>query len=85
MVNASLATIREIGRIVLIILQDLSVALNYGQGTGSPQMVRWVTEHTEVSAKCHGITACYFLLLDEADALLCDRLCTTHHTRTGVA
>ncbi|EWC45534.1 hypothetical protein DRE_05392 [Drechslerella stenobrocha 248] len=27
---------------------DLSVALNYGQGTGSPQMVRWVTEHTEI-------------------------------------
>ncbi|KAK6516617.1 Aromatic/aminoadipate aminotransferase 1 [Arthrobotrys conoides] len=27
---------------------DLSVALNYGQGSGSPQMVRWVTEHTEI-------------------------------------
>lgn len=27
---------------------DLAVALNYGQGLGSAQMVRWVTEHTEV-------------------------------------
>lgn len=27
---------------------DLSIALNYGQGTGSAQMIRWVTEHTEI-------------------------------------
>jgi aromatic amino acid aminotransferase I len=27
---------------------DLSIALNYGQGTGSAQMIRWVTEHTEL-------------------------------------
>ncbi|RDL34658.1 Uncharacterized protein BP5553_07786 [Venustampulla echinocandica] len=27
---------------------DLSVALNYGMGTGSPQLIRWVTEHTEI-------------------------------------
>lgn len=27
---------------------DLSVALNYGQSTGSAQLLRWVTEHTEV-------------------------------------
>lgn len=27
----------------------LDVALNYGQGTGSAQMLRFVTEHTEVS------------------------------------
>lgn len=27
---------------------DLSVALNYGLGSGSSQMIRWVTEHTEV-------------------------------------
>lgn len=27
---------------------DLSVALNYGQGTGSAQMLRFVTEHTEI-------------------------------------
>ncbi|GAO14441.1 hypothetical protein UVI_02031660 [Ustilaginoidea virens] len=27
---------------------DLSVALNYGQSTGSPQMLRFLTEHTEI-------------------------------------
>ncbi|KAI9730605.1 MAG: Aromatic/aminoadipate aminotransferase 1 [Claussenomyces sp. TS43310] len=27
---------------------DLSVALNYGQGTGSAQLIRFVTEHTEL-------------------------------------
>ncbi|KAI7219701.1 aromatic amino acid aminotransferase 1 [Hortaea werneckii] len=27
---------------------DLSVALNYGQGHGSAQLLRWVTEHTEL-------------------------------------
>lgn len=27
---------------------DMHVALNYGQATGSPPMVRFVTEHTEV-------------------------------------
>ncbi|KAI1335887.1 pyridoxal phosphate-dependent transferase [Xylariaceae sp. FL0016] len=27
---------------------DLSIALNYGQSIGSAQMVRWVTEHTEL-------------------------------------
>ena len=27
---------------------DLAISLNYGQGTGSAQMLRWVTEHTEV-------------------------------------
>ncbi len=29
---------------------DLSIALNYGQATGSPQLMRWVTEHTELVA-----------------------------------
>ena len=29
-------------------LLDLHVALNYSQGTGSGQMLRFVTEHTEV-------------------------------------
>lgn len=29
-------------------LLDLHVALNYGQGTGSAQILRFVTEHTEV-------------------------------------
>jgi aromatic amino acid aminotransferase I len=27
---------------------DLAIALNYGQGTGSAQLLRWITEHTEV-------------------------------------
>jgi aromatic amino acid aminotransferase I len=27
---------------------DLSIALNYGQATGSPQLVRFLTEHTEL-------------------------------------
>jgi aromatic amino acid aminotransferase I len=27
---------------------DLSIALNYGQATGSPQMMRFITEHTEL-------------------------------------
>lgn len=27
---------------------DLEIALNYGQATGAPQLLRFVTEHTEV-------------------------------------
>ncbi|KAF8469547.1 aromatic amino acid aminotransferas-like protein [Kalaharituber pfeilii] len=27
---------------------DLAIALNYGQGTGSAQLLRWITEHTEI-------------------------------------
>ena len=27
---------------------DLSVALNYGQSMGPPQLMRWITEHTEI-------------------------------------
>jgi aromatic amino acid aminotransferase I len=27
---------------------DLSIALNYGQSSGSAQLIRWVTEHTEL-------------------------------------
>ncbi|KAH7136550.1 pyridoxal phosphate-dependent transferase [Dactylonectria macrodidyma] len=30
---------------------DLSIALNYGQATGSPQMMRYLTEHTEIVYK----------------------------------
>ncbi|KAI4139924.1 MAG: hypothetical protein L6R39_006047 [Caloplaca ligustica] len=29
-------------------IYDIHVALNYGQGTGSPQLLRFVTEHTEI-------------------------------------
>ncbi|KAL7272855.1 Aromatic/aminoadipate aminotransferase 1 [Rhizina undulata] len=27
---------------------DLAIGLNYGQGTGSAQLLRWITEHTEI-------------------------------------
>lgn len=30
---------------------DLSIGLNYGQATGSPQMMRYLTEHTEIVYK----------------------------------
>ncbi|KYK56000.1 L-kynurenine/alpha-aminoadipate aminotransferase [Drechmeria coniospora] len=30
---------------------DLSIALNYGQSTGSAQMIRFLTEHTEIVCK----------------------------------
>lgn len=33
---------------ILIAAVDLEVALNYGQSTGSPQLLRFVTEHIEV-------------------------------------
>lgn len=36
---------------VNLILPDLHVALNYGQATGSAQLLRFVTEHTEVSTR----------------------------------
>lgn len=29
-------------------IYDLSVALNYSQGSGSAQLLRWITEHTEI-------------------------------------
>jgi aromatic amino acid aminotransferase I / 2-aminoadipate transaminase len=29
-------------------IYDLSIALNYGLGAGSPQLIRFVTEHTEI-------------------------------------
>jgi aromatic amino acid aminotransferase I len=32
-------------------IYDLSIALNYGQSTGSAQMMRWLTEHTEIVCK----------------------------------
>lgn len=58
---------------------DLSIALNYGQATGSPQMMRFITEHTELVfnppyadwkvAPTVGSTAA----LEQAIRLLCDR------------
>lgn len=29
-------------------IYDLTIALNYSQGSGSAQLLRWVTEHTEM-------------------------------------
>lgn len=40
---------RDITFMAYIYGLGLDVALNYGQGTGSAQMLRFVTEHTEVS------------------------------------
>lgn len=34
--------------VMLIIGVDLEVALNYGMATGSPPLIRFLTEHTEV-------------------------------------
>lgn len=58
---------------------DLSIALNYGQASGSPQMMRFITEHTELLynppyadwkvAPTVGSTGA----LEQAIRLLCDR------------
>ncbi|KAI1828082.1 putative L-kynurenine/alpha-aminoadipate aminotransferase [Xylaria intraflava] len=58
---------------------DLSVALNYGQAIGSPQMLRWVTEHTElVSNPPYADWSCALTIgstgaLESALRLFCDR------------
>ena len=59
---------------------DLAIALNYGQGTGSAQLLRFVTEHTEVRAfpkfffyGCVG--------LNDLDGM--GRSCITHRIRIG--
>lgn len=58
---------------------DLAIGLNYGQATGSAQMLRWVTEHTEMvcnpayadwqSCLTIGSTGA----LEQALRMLCDR------------
>ncbi len=58
---------------------DLAIALNYGQATGSAQLMRWVTEHTELV--CHPPYAdwrCCLTVgstgaLEQALRLFCDR------------
>ncbi|KAI0974221.1 aromatic amino acid aminotransferase-like protein [Xylaria arbuscula] len=58
---------------------DLSVALNYGQSIGSAQMLRWVTEHTElVFRPPYGDWRCALSIgstgaLDSALRIFCDR------------
>ncbi|RWA13782.1 hypothetical protein EKO27_g1317 [Xylaria grammica] len=58
---------------------DVSVALNYGQAMGSAQMLRWVTEHTElVSQPPYADWQCALSIgstgaLDSALRMFCDR------------
>ncbi|KAI1429954.1 aromatic amino acid aminotransferase-like protein [Xylaria sp. FL1777] len=58
---------------------DLSVALNYGQSTGSAQVLRWVTEHTElISHPPYADWRCALSIgstgaLDSALRIFCDR------------
>ena len=58
---------------------DLAVGLNYGQSIGSAQMVRWVTEHTElVSHPPYADWRCALSIgstgaLDSALRIFCDR------------
>ncbi|ETS80128.1 hypothetical protein PFICI_07657 [Pestalotiopsis fici W106-1] len=58
---------------------DLSLALNYGQPMGSPQMLRWITEHTEMlfNPPYADWRACQTVgntgALEQAIRLLCDR------------
>lgn len=58
---------------------DLSIALNYGLGVGSAQLIRWVTEHTEIVCSppyadwnC-ALTVGSTSALDHAFRMLCER------------
>jgi aromatic amino acid aminotransferase I len=58
---------------------DLAIALNYSLGTGSAQMIRWVTEHTEIVCnppyadwQC-ALTVGSTSALDQAFRMLCER------------
>jgi aromatic amino acid aminotransferase I / 2-aminoadipate transaminase len=58
---------------------DLAIALNYSLGTGSAQMVRWITEHTEIVCnppyadwQCV-LTVGSTSALDHAFRMLCER------------
>lgn len=58
---------------------DLAIGLNYGQATGSAQMMRWVTEHTElVCNPPYADWRCCLTVgstgaLEQALRMLCDR------------
>lgn len=58
------------------VLQDLEIALNYGQATGAAPLLRFVTEHTEVGNTKHKI------LFAHPEQ---NRLFTAHPTPTGNA
>jgi aromatic amino acid aminotransferase I len=58
---------------------DLAIALNYSLGTGSAQMIRWITEHTEIVCnppyadwQC-ALTVGSTSALDHAFRMLCER------------
>ena len=58
---------------------DLTIALNYGQASGSAQLLRWVTEHTELVAnppyadwRC-ALTIGSTGALEQALRMFCDR------------
>ncbi len=58
---------------------DLSIALNYALGTGSAQLIRWVTEHTEIVCnppyadwQC-SLTVGSTSALDHAYRMFCER------------
>ncbi|KAH9908900.1 PLP-dependent transferase [Xylariomycetidae sp. FL2044] len=58
---------------------DLSIALNYGQSVGSAQLLRWVTEHTElVSRPPYADWRCSLTIgstgaLEQSIRMFCDR------------
>ncbi|KAI1090739.1 PLP-dependent transferase [Rostrohypoxylon terebratum] len=58
---------------------DLAIAMNYGQSVGSAQLLRWVTEHTElVHPPPYGDWRCALTIgstgaLEQAFRMLCDR------------
>lgn len=65
---------------------DLSVALNYGQGTGSPALLKFIVEHTEMihdipyenwnlaltAGNTSALDSCFRLLCNRGDNYLCE-------------
>ncbi|KAH7207295.1 pyridoxal phosphate-dependent transferase [Fusarium oxysporum] len=58
---------------------DISIAFNYGQATGSPQMMRWITEHVDLvyNPPYADWSVCQTVgstgALEQAVRMLCDR------------
>ena len=52
----------------MALMTDLSVALQYGQGPGTPVLLRFVTEHTEVDAHLN----MFFMLLTKIHQMIHD-------------
>jgi hypothetical protein len=70
------SNIHSLGSDMTDVLQDLEIALNYGQATGAAPLLRFVTEHTEVGNTKHKI------LFAHPEQ---NRLFTAHPTPTGNA